>query len=155
MYLEDSIMTNQDVENMFGAYIKKVIVRSRKRFDSIIRFRCEHEEFTLNTATPGFAEENIAQFEDKTFTIEENITIDPLYLEGVFTDANMYKAVKELTSKQKHILFFIYFKDISEQQIADILGLTRQAVNKIKQKALKRIMGKYIEVVSHSLNKQQ
>lgn len=125
MYLEDSIMTNQDAENMFGAYMKKVIVRSSKRFDSIIRDRCEHEEFTLNTATPGFAEENIEQLEDKTFTIEENIAIDRHHLETAFTDANMYKAVKGLSSKQKHILFFIYFKDVSEQQIADILGLAR------------------------------
>lgn len=154
MCLEDSRITEQDAENIIKAYIKKVIVRSRERFDSIIRARSAHEEYTLNTATTGFVEDNISQLEDESFTLEESIAIDPLHLETVFTDEKMYIAVKELSSKQKNVLYFIYFKDISEQEIANILGLTRQAVNKIKQTALKKIMRKYIDVVSQSLNKQ-
>lgn len=154
MCLEDSQITDQDLENMFGVYIKKVIARSRKRFDSVIRARSEHEEFILNTATQGFAEDNISQLEDESFIMEENIDIDPLRLENAFIEEYVYKAVKELSSKQKYILFCIFFQDISEQETADIFGLTRQSVNKIKQTALKKIMSKYIELESQSVYKQ-
>jgi RNA polymerase sigma factor (sigma-70 family) len=148
MCLEDNHITDQNVENMFGVYIKKVIVRSRKRFDSIIHAHTKHEELILNTATPGFKEDDITQLEGAPLAMEESMVIDPLQLETAFTDKNMYEAVKGLSSKQKYILFFIYFEEKSEQEIADIFGLTRQAVNKTKQTALKRIMDKYIEVVS-------
>ena len=151
MCLEDNQITDQDVENMFGVYIKKVIIRSRKRFDSIIHAHSKHEEFILNTATSGFIEDDITWLEGAPLAMEENMDIDPLQLETVFTDENMYEAVKGLSSKQKYVLFFIYFEDKSEQEIADIIGLTRQSVNKIKQTVLKRIMDKYIEVISQSL----
>lgn len=151
MCLEDNHITDQDVENMFGVYIKKVIVRSRKRFDSIIHAHTKHEELILNTSIPGFIENEITQLEGAPHAMEESMAIDPLQLETAFTDKNMYEAVKGLSSKQKYILFFIYFEDKSEQEIADICGFTRQAINKTKQTALKRIMDKYIEVVSQSL----
>ena len=52
----------------------------------------------------------------------------------ILTDIALY-----LSPKEMNVIFLIYFKDLSVTQIAKLLGVSRQAVNKTKLSALKKL----------------
>lgn len=53
--------------------------------------------------------------------------------------------IESLVSKQQHIITMEFIHGFSEKDIAEILGISRQAVNRIKNRALKNLRKKYIE----------
>lgn len=55
------------------------------------------------------------------------------------TNEKLYKIISRLPKKQQQLLFLIYIKQIEEDKIADYYGITRQAINKMKNKTLSNI----------------
>jgi DNA-directed RNA polymerase specialized sigma subunit len=133
-----------DIENMFKAYMKQVTIQSKCVFDRSTRIRNKHEELPLNAQNM----ESIACDDsciENLLNKEEYNKINFSNIEFLFTDEKLYNAVKSLTKKQKKLLYLIYIAEISEQEIAINLHITRQAVNKIKNAALKKIKKKYFK----------
>ncbi|WP_073148278.1 sigma factor-like helix-turn-helix DNA-binding protein [Paramaledivibacter caminithermalis] len=60
----------------------------------------------------------------------------------IFNDKKLAAAINNLTKRQKQIMFLKYVKEYDEHQIANILKVSPQAVNKVKNSALKRIKKK-------------
>ena len=142
MCLDLNCQNKQNISNMFTAYIKQVVVNSRRKFDKTYYTRLQHEELTLNADTQGFAINDTNRI-DTSFSIDDYCDIDFSNIEAIFTDDKLYKTVKTLTLKQKKVLHLIYIECNSEQSVANILHLTRQGVNKLKNTALRNIVDQY------------
>lgn len=70
---------------------------------------------------------SMVEFKDNYFVdnIESNIEIEDM--------------LKCLTEKEQRIVKYKFLNDKSEEEIAEILGIIRQAVNRMKNKALKKL----------------
>lgn len=132
-----------DIERMFSAYVKQVIVWSRQKFDKSYITHLQHEELTQNGEIDDLIIDNSYVIED-LFQIEKCVQVDFAHIENIFTDEKMYKTVRRLKPNHKLILYLIYYQNRTEQEAADILSISRQGVNKIKNEALKKIMSMYI-----------
>lgn len=60
-----------------------------------------------------------------------------LHTEDIVEDTRLYKFIIKLSPQQKHILYNYYIKKRSETDIGKELGVSKQAVNKMKKKLLK------------------
>lgn len=67
-------------------------------------------------------------------SIELKTANNNTYNNLILTDIALY-----LSPKEMNVVFLLYFKDLSIAQIAKTLGVSRQAVNKIKLSALKKL----------------
>lgn len=54
-------------------------------------------------------------------------------------DIEIEDMLKYLTEKEKRVIKYKFINDNSEAEIAEILGITRQTVNKIKNNALRKL----------------
>ena len=54
-------------------------------------------------------------------------------------EVNFRLWLRPLTEKQKRIIQMSYLYQLSDQEIAGILGISRQAVYKIRQSAIKKL----------------
>lgn len=53
--------------------------------------------------------------------------------------SQLYEALKALSDEERWLIGKLYFDECSENDVAVILGVSRQAVNKKKQRILKRL----------------
>ena len=53
--------------------------------------------------------------------------------------SQLYEALKALSDEERWLIVKLYFDECSETDVAVILGVSRQAVNKKKQRILKRL----------------
>lgn len=72
------------------------------------------------------------------------MSINSKQIEFLLENKALYKIVSNLSLKQKEILYLIYVKDLTEDTVAIQLGVTKQAINKNKNEALKKIHQEYI-----------
>lgn len=64
--------------------------------------------------------------------------------EDILSNISVKEALKCLSSKQRIIIVYKYFYCLPDSQIAQILGITRQAVNRLKNRALSLLKEFYI-----------
>nr|WP_243183542.1 sigma factor-like helix-turn-helix DNA-binding protein [Anaerosolibacter carboniphilus] len=57
----------------------------------------------------------------------------------IFTDKKVLEAINTLTDRQRQIIHECIIKDKGEETIAKELGISKQAVNKIKKTALDKL----------------
>lgn len=51
----------------------------------------------------------------------------------------LYQAIKKLTELQKKVLYMLFFQDLSQQQVADRMGINQKKVSRIKESTLQSI----------------
>jgi RNA polymerase sigma-B factor len=51
----------------------------------------------------------------------------------------LYQAIKKLTDLQQKIIEMLFFQDMSQQQVADKMGMTQKKVSRIKQSSLESL----------------
>lgn len=51
----------------------------------------------------------------------------------------LYEALKQLDADERWLIGKLYFYENTEKEVAEILGISRQAINKRKQKILKKL----------------
>lgn len=131
-----------DIENSFKKYIKKVVENTRKDYDRkknrltkyemVVSFEEEYGFDNLNNAAvcEDFSDDLVSSYKE----IENCISSDRLFV-----------AIKELPSRLKKILYFKYIEDKTDEEIAQELGIKRQAVTKARNAALRMIMKKYLQ----------
>ncbi len=100
-------------------YIYKALLNSRK--DMYINKNIKRD-FIENKYLSS-----VVEFKDNYFVedIESNIEIEDM--------------LKCLTEKEKRVIKYKFINDNSEDEIAEILGVTRQSVNRMKNKALRKL----------------
>lgn len=122
------------------SYLHKSIVLNareikRKQFKVSSR-----ENLILDKLDPDFNEAKIASIPDKPVDfIEEITTPKDIDFTEVFADRKLALAINNLTARQKTILFLRFVKEVEEREIAKRLEISIQAVNKVKNAALKTL----------------
>jgi len=64
----------------------------------------------------------------------------------------LYQAMKKLSDIQRSVLYMIFFQDLSQQQIADRLGINQKKVSRIKESTLQCIREQMQEGSEESIN---
>lgn len=113
------------------------------KYNKKIAEQLSYEELTSDDYIVDYEELKNTNHTDDLYQID-TIDINYLCLEDAFADVNLYKAFKSLSLVQKRILFLIYIEDKDEEDIANILNITRQAVNKSKNIAIKKVFNLYL-----------
>ena len=151
MFLKNENISAENVDNveyMIRKYIKKVIMFSRKQYDRLNRFITVHEELAfdeIDEINDKFYDQSIDCIMD-SISFKESTDVDYNHLENIFANERLHNIVKELTLKQKQLLFLKFIKDMTDQKIADNLGISRQGVGKIKNSAIRRIINEYVKL---------
>lgn len=112
-------MNSEYIYIKFNAYIKK----------NLYYTKISYINKNINTNNIQF-DENIHYLHDDYFN--ENKLIEKICISEVINQ-------NILTEKQKLILDFYYNKGINDIQISNILGSSKQAINKIRHQAIKKI----------------
>lgn len=156
-YLENSTPEKKElIEKHFEIHVKKIQIFSyfskifyfeSQRFDKKIRKISTRNPLILDK---DFDDSNTSPLDliksERSDNYFENVTsIDFRKMENLFEDKTLYKIVSNLSLKQKEILYSIYVKGLTEDAVAIQLSVTKQAINKTKNKALKKIRQEYIQ----------
>lgn len=156
-YLENSTPEKKElIEKHFKIHVKKIQIFSY--FSKILYFesqRFDKKIRKISTKNPlildkDFDDSNtspldLIKSERNDNYFENVISIDFRKMENLFEDKTLYKIVSNLSLKQKEILYSIYVKGLTEDAVATQLSVTKQAINKTKNKALKKIRQEYIQ----------
>lgn len=126
---EEQMLSSEDkfldfaYEKMFAYYVKKTFSETRKKY--LMNWK-KYVSYNLLLDDIDY-EADIDVLSNTTVPYEELVE-----------DKRLYKYLKLLTNKQKFIIFEYYVNNKSEQEIGKILGITKQAVNKSRKKALEK-----------------
>lgn len=124
----------------FTSYVDKCITLKSKEIKRRKNKLLYREILSLNTYDEDFNEEKLNSIPDKPVDFIEKISMPKnLDFTLVFNDKKLAAAINNLTKRQKQIMFLKYVKEYDEHQIANILKVSPQAVNKVKNSALRRI----------------
>ncbi|MBB6214446.1 DNA-directed RNA polymerase specialized sigma subunit [Anaerosolibacter carboniphilus] len=95
----------------------------------------------LNVLDADFEEEKINTIADAPMDFIEEIYRDQEDIDyhEIFTDKEVLEAISALTDRQKQIIHECIIKNKEEELVAKDLGITKQAINKIKQAALNKL----------------
>lgn len=124
------------------AYFSKSIYFAAQKYDKKERQINKSNQLILDKPLNDDGETLLNLIGDEECILDENaeeISIDFSNLENYFEDEFIYKSVSQLNLKQKEILYLAYVKQYSDVEIGEILNVTRQAVNKQKNKAINLI----------------
>lgn len=71
----------------------------------------------------------------------DGLSVDSLEYQMIEKEcmSQLYEALKELSEEERWLIEKLYFDECSENDVAAILGVTHQAVNKRKQRILKKL----------------
>ena len=61
-------------------------------------------------------------------------------LEKVFTDKIFHNAMKDLSDKYKQVLYFFIVKEMTSEEVGNILNITPSNARKIKERAIKQFL---------------
>ena len=64
------------------------------------------------------------------------------FVDDVIDREILHALIKELTERQKMVLNLVYFEEMSQQDVADYLGIKQQSVNDLLNRALKTMKKK-------------
>lgn len=151
---EPTVQKQEEIERLFQIHVRKIQILSyftkvlhfeSKRFDKKIRKTNSIEQLVLDKGvTDGEdASIDVIQIESVNDVLDIDDLIKWVDLENFFEDKLLYEIVGKLSLKQKKILHAIFVKNMSEDELARKLGITKQAVNKAKNQALKKIKQGY------------
>ena len=122
-------------------YYSKVLKYEAQRFDRKTR----HSKQTQIAASDilEYGENSLKTTYNENFYFEKDIN-DFQQLENIFEDERISKIISNLTDKKKKILFLIYVKELKESEVAKLLNISKQAVNKLKKRTIQEIKNEYI-----------
>jgi DNA-directed RNA polymerase specialized sigma subunit len=126
------------------SYFSQTLTFESQKFDKKIRHNRKLNQLILDKKIDGGGklldfipdEQNLHDFEIHT-------PVESCELEMIFEDKQLYEIVSRLSSKQKEILYFLFVKEWTEGELAMELGVSKQAINKIKNQALRKIKKEY------------
>lgn len=123
-------------EERFDAYLNKVIIMSSKEY-----FRKEALHNTRESKI--IDDENFLEFiNEKTKKEEFNIVAEDFIEEC--DNPRLCDAIKQLSEIEQAVVFFIYDKELSREEVALKLDICVDTVSRVKLRAIKKI-GKYMK----------
>ncbi len=118
-------------EERFDAYLNKVIIMSSKEY-----FRKEALHNTRESKI--IDDENFLEFiNEKTKKEEFNIVAEDFIEEC--DNPRLCDAIKQLSEIEQAVVFFIYDKELSREEVALKLDICVDTVSRVKLRAIKKI----------------
>jgi RNA polymerase sigma factor (sigma-70 family) len=115
---------------MFTSYVKKTLMETRKHYfiqERKYMDRISHVDFG------EIKDHNCMKIEVDT----------DLQIDLIIEDVNLFNSIQGLTVKQKTVMYNYYLDEKTEIEISQELKITRQAVNRIRKRALSCIKKHY------------
>ena len=134
------MQNKQDLERIshrFDSYIKKVLKNYRTDYIRKNIDRWENECFL----------EELEFSRRENLMITENRTNDnSIHLVGnrIITDEMIHEKIDLLPEKKSIVITLHYFDEVSDENIAELLGITRKGVNK-RRKAALNLLKEFLE----------
>lgn len=124
-------------------YLSKSIHFAAQNFDKKHRKIKEHNQLILDKPLNEDGETLLNNLNSESYykNFDEEVIRDYQNIESYFTDQIISEAVSKLTSRQKQILYLSFVKIYSDQEVAELLHVSKQAINKQKNKAIEKIRG--------------
>jgi DNA-directed RNA polymerase specialized sigma24 family protein len=126
-------------EMRFLGFVRKHIHYEALHLLSKCRARQQQESLTLNMMVggeDGSGFERIELLEDTNMSVEGEVVEHTLELGNLTHDPALHHAILGLTQKQQTVLYLLYVKGMTEQEVADTLQVSQQAINKVKKASL-------------------
>lgn len=123
----------------FCSYVNKCITYAAKNIKN--KYKNQREELTLNCNYGNYEEDILNNIPDNSISYIEKITAckSKVDFNNICTDIEILSAINSLTDKQKKIIYHCCVLQRSEVSLAEEMHVTRQAVSKAKNIALKKI----------------
>ena len=120
------------LNNKEQAVLKIIVKNARNDF-----FRNNKYIFVEETSEDKiiFSNKNIIADCDE----EINYQIEITNLENIFEDKKIYNIVRALTYNEKSVLYFYYVKQKTEEEIAQIMFSTSEAIRSKRRRIIKKI----------------
>lgn len=83
--------------------------------------------------------------EDDHCTIGERLTSNKDDYEKVLNEMTIEKTLQKLEEKEKKIIIFRYYREMTQLQIADIMGISQVQVSRIEKRALGKMQAVVLE----------
>lgn len=154
-YLENpTTQTKDTIEKLFSIHVRKLQLLSyfsrilyfeSQRYDKKIRRNNNLYQLVLDKDTNDGEGRIVDLIQDETIgeDLELIASSDFTYLEAIFEDKQLHNIVSNLNQKQKDLIHSLFVENRTEEEVAKQLGITKQAVNKAKNQALKKIKREY------------
>lgn len=94
----------------------------------------EEVVYALDASSPVSSLQESIGSDDNSATIEEMTASDSNEIETVIDNIALREAISHLGEEQRKIVHLRFFKELSQQQTADILGLTQVKVSREEKK---------------------
>lgn len=111
-YFEKDLKTEHIIKEKDGS-IKKIVPSREDSLDRLI-------------------DDNSMQFSDDSKSVECEVQIN-IYLE------KLHIALQQLTAEELEIIIKVFFENMTEREIAKLLGISQVAVNKRKHRILEKL----------------
>ncbi|TKI71642.1 sigma-70 family RNA polymerase sigma factor [Lysinibacillus mangiferihumi] len=136
------------------SYFSKTLTFESQKFDKKIRHNNKWNQLILdqNIDERGGKFLDLVADEQCYYDVEFNTPVESSELEMIFEDKQLYDIVSTLTEKQKKILYLLFVKNWTEEELAIELGVSKQAINKVKNYTLRKIKKEYESANRRNLN---
>lgn len=154
-YLENpTTQTKDSIEKLFNIHVRKLQLLSyfsrilyfeSQRYDKKIRRNNNLYQLVLDKDMNDGEGRIVDLIQGETIgeNLELTASTDFTYLETIFEDKQLHNIVLNLNQKQKDLIHSLFVENRTEEEVAKKLGVTKQAVNKAKNQALKKIKQEY------------
>ena len=122
-----------ELEKRFTTYLNKIL----KGYANRQKIKYQNE---INI-TKNLSNADITKLSYKNYLLNNNsfedIDVDINHLENIFHNENYYKAMKIVPLKQRQILYLLFVKEYTIDEIAKMLKITSSNINKLKQNGIR------------------
>lgn len=123
----------------FCSYVNKCITFTAKNIKN--RYKNQRQELILNCKNENYEVDYVNNIPDNSIDYIEKITApkSQVNFNNICADIEILSALNSLTDKQKEIIYHCCVLEKSEVSLAEEMRVTRQAISKAKNIALKKI----------------
>ena len=131
----------EKLSNEEKLYLKKLIINVRRKY---IRTNYKF----INSKYIDYSELNVEDSESLFDTIlykfERELKSASDFEKIIYNNDKLYKIVGALSEKEKTMLFYLYYENISIEQIPKIMNISRATAYRMRESILDKIMKKML-----------
>lgn len=131
----------EKLSNEEKLYLKKLIINVRRKY---IRTNYKF----INSKYIDYSELNVEDSESLFDTIlykfERELKSASEFEKIIYNNDKLYKIVGALSEKEKTMLFYLYYENISIEQIPKIMNISRATAYRMRESILDKIMKKML-----------
>ncbi len=131
----------EKLSNEEKLYLKKLIINVRRKY---IRTNYKF----INSKYIDYSELNVEDSESLLDTIlykfERELKSASEFEKIIYNNDKLYKIVRALSLKEKTMLFYLYYENISIEQIPKIMNISRATAYRMRESILDKIMKKML-----------